>query len=747
MLRDRSLKRRRLPMASPERPELNGSLSQYMKQIEKVKKSIECIAKEYQTSGTLFRRNSNSNSNSKKFSSTAKTAPTNPKSSNLLSPDANSDYKEQLEAEDKEESRILNIVYEKYPKPVASETDQSLKQVPLTNEADFKAKEIALSSLVNDWKNIIEKQSIEGKKTQVVTSGEKGLSHLHQPSDQKLGHSAADLRKYWPTMEDNEINKLTEGESVTPKSQQITRNGFALGQQSPSIIEAKQISQRLKEEKDESQKSTSPIRLTTPDKILSQLTKINQDISTDQINQNSRVISAQNMSYAFKKTTQEYHQTEEVPVRVQADEYESVDAQIQDLNSSRTGEAITLRNQENRQLSFQGQPSDGQVLIPVSSLHKKPVGQSKYPFAQTDESKDKLSWSEEPAAFELKRESEADKNKDTLVMTFGNQPLPNERNEMEGHLIADNDKKKSISEGEAKISVKRTTEKTTQNLSEAVDHIQFKTSVTRIDSNTPPKKHADQGTSPRLSEHHNDASTSPKIDRNSLPKTREEFAQTEPALVESQVVLSRKERSPSNLTITNKCPHFAYQKQSEARTETQAPSAHKTEKSIKNLKKYFTLDPSPKKTHEFSSSQQIFKNISVPPAEAERKLSPLTQTTPVEKETLNKTSKTSLQEKRAANISVNEVKFLNNSIKNLQEEIDSLRDKVSVAEMERDNFLCSHKKACDEINILRNQIELLRQNLAERKYMIGELVDLVVASNDPGLQSELNRILNESAFK
>lgn len=757
MLRDRSLKRRRLPIASPERPEINSSLSQYMKQIEKVKKSIESIAKEYQTSGTLFRRNSNSNS--KKFNSTAKTAPTNPKFSNLLSPEENnSGHRDAFEAEDKEESRILNVVYEKYQKYATSETDQSLKHVPASEEHDFKAKEIALNSLASNLKNMIDDRSIDGKQTQNVISEDNDAVRMDQISDQRLTDSTANLRKYWPTMDDHDINKLTGIDSVTPKSQQINRNGFALDHQSPSIIESKQNADKLKEGRAESHKSTSPMKLTTPYKILSQLTSGIQDISTDKVSVHSKVISSQNILQVFKKATQENNQLEEAVIMEPTDEYESADAHIHELNSSRTGEAFTLRDQENKVQSFHGQQLVNRAPVPIPSTQARNFGDSKYPFGQTDDSKEKLSESEDPAAFELKKNSEEDKKKDFFALTFGNQPLTIEKDEEneDQAAVVESNKKKSLSppRGEAKPIDRRPMDQATPAMSDVAGPIRPQNSVPEVEIPTLSKGHVDKRIvlDQRANGHISDTlvqpTTSQQHGQQHMVTTREEFIQTEYPLTETQDASTKIPMVPSNRTITNKSPQFVYQKHiNDMPIKTDTSPIKQTENSIKDFRSYFFLAHQSKQLFEVSSSHSLFTRPSIPLAEGERKLSSITQTTPIDKEFPNKNSRASHQEKKAANISVNEVKFLNNSIKNLQAEIDSLNDKLTFAEMARDNYLCSHKKSCEEINTLRNQIELLRQNLAERKYTIGELVDLVVASNNPSLQAEMNRILNESAFK
>ncbi len=730
-----------------------------MRKVEAVKKSIESIAKEYQTTGALFRRNSNSNS--KKYGSQAKTAPSNQKTSNILSPDPNiRGDKADIDADDREESRVLNVVLQKTPKNATSETDQSVKHITAYEEQDIKIKENAIMSMVNNLKKVIDERSFEVKYTHGLASEDNDGMRLDQMSDQRLTDSTINMQKKWPTIEDQGIQQQVLLDNITPKSQQPIRDGFGMGNQSPSIIEVKPQTEEAREDKDMSNKSGSQNKTTTAHKILSQFSTVGQEIPVDKINSRSNISTPQSKIATPKKVPQETQQPDEPLINQQTSYYESVDARVQELNSSRTGEAFTLRDQEDKHLTVE-QPSESRVPAVVIPSPGKTYGESNYPFAQTDESKDRLNSSEDRGVFGTMGENGETKRNEQLAFTFGNQPFSTEKSEKHNDqgAVDDDDKKvkKSIlTSVNAKglnggIIDQQPIQDKTQRLSQSPS-----SQVQRSEKKPVLKEISDTGSI--LSKKKNEAlppvsleqsTVNPDRGQKSPSSTRDEFAQTENAVQVENGHLSKKPKSPSIKVIVDNCPTFTFQAQvGKITVDDNLKQSHKPTNSINDIQRFIFQPHIPKQQQlEISSNGLLIKRPSVPSPDNQRKLSSNTQTPTLDKDQANRTSKGSNNDKKAANISINEVKFLNNSIKNLQVEIDSLRDRVSIAEMERDNFLCSHKKSCEEINTLRNQIELLRQNLAERKYTIGELVDLVVASNDPALQAEMNRILNESAFK
>lgn len=93
--------------------------------------------------------------------------------------------------------------------------------------------------------------------------------------------------------------------------------------------------------------------------------------------------------------------------------------------------------------------------------------------------------------------------------------------------------------------------------------------------------------------------------------------------------------------------------------------------------------------------------------------------------------------------SSNEVKFLNMSILKLQKDVDYLNEQIAITEMERNNYLFSHKKSCEEIFSLRSNIDSLKADIVSLKGTIALLTDMIIRSDNSDLCDEMTGILNQ----
>jgi hypothetical protein len=722
MLRDGSRERKRSPVLSRERTEAsNTSLSYYMRQVENVKQSIANLSKAYRCGSPMLRKNLNSNS--KKFDSGAKTQPLmqKEKSSGLFTQLERSD-KQNADGDIKEAGKSPILPIGNDSQSLIVDTGHRILENSTGNSANFRPQDTSGSNIVNTQHF---KQNFDKYRSDYKIENQDTDKSLHL-ENQPLKHPIEFVQNQSPTTDDKEFYKNSLMNSLyTPKTQNHPIGFVDTQNKSPSTIKngLKETPNNLKIDL----LSKQHIEISTPTKLLSQLIQSKKQKAnnlSDDRNYDAN-IEKQNLDRNQSNSKPTDQTLNDMSLMEQGSEYKSVNANIEHLLPNKAEEPFTLRGPETdtfeKEAISNGKRIDQIQVSPTNHLffQKKKASGHTSNINQPISSEN----SQSNNKFGIASEDFSHSCRNTGGYTFANEMNTAEFPYLGKPVCEDIDNQNNHHlQNIPEILNKRSPENIKPNESER-DLIQKpvnKTSTDALVNNHPISK---------------------------SPETLNTNKQSSQFIKDGQMIISPENADKISNEISTQTENYLSGEKKNSMTEQAIQKEKRPFPDVYSVpatpaKTQFVKLISDFNTYYHKASQLVkprlqlvdnvlrFFNASTP--EVERKQSTII-------------GSVQDQPKNASKLS-NEEKYRNLIISNLQNKVDMLNEQVIVAEMERNNYLFSHKKAFEEINTLRNQIELLRQDLAEHKYTIGELVDLVVASNDQTLLDDMNGILKKSSY-